>query len=173
MLNKVVFVDRDGVINKKAAEHDYIKNWQEFRFLPDIAKAIKLLNQSGFIVIIVSNQRGIARGIMTENDLKDIHQKMCCKLKRESAIITDIFVCPHNNNECKCRKPQTGLFLQAEIKYPVNKKQSFMVGDSTTDIEAGKNYGIKTIAVGGLGLGADYQCSNLLEAAKYITGVTE
>ena len=76
MLNKVVFVDRDGVINKKAAEHDYIKNWQEFRFLPDVAKAIKLLNQSGFIVIIVSNQRGIARGIMTENDLKDIHQKM-------------------------------------------------------------------------------------------------
>lgn len=116
MLNKVVFVDRDGVINKKAAEHDYIKNWQEFRFLPDVAKAIKLLNQSGFIVIIVSNQRGIARGIMTENDLKDIHQKMCCKLKQESAIITDIFVCPHNNNECKCRKPQTGLFLQAEIK---------------------------------------------------------
>ena len=60
-----------------------------------------------------------------------------------------------------------------EIKYPVNKKQSFMVGDSTTDIEAGKNYGIKTIAVGERGLGADYQCSNLLEAAKYITGVTE
>lgn len=173
MLNKVVFVDRDGVINKKAAEHDYIKNWQEFRFLPDVAKAIKLLNQSGFIVIIVSNQRGIARGIMTEADLQNIHQKMCHELKEKSAIITDIFVCPHNNNECKCRKPQIGLFLQAEIKYPVDKKQSFIVGDSKTDIEAGKDYGVKTVAISEQGLGADYKCSSLLEAVEYITGVTE
>jgi D-glycero-D-manno-heptose 1,7-bisphosphate phosphatase len=169
--DKVVFLDRDGVINKKAPKHDYIKTLQEFEFLPNVDKAIRLLNNHGFIVLIITNQRGIARGLMKEKDLYNIHQEMCAKLREKKAIINDIFVCPHENNECTCRKPNIGLFLQAEAKYLIDKKKTFMVGDSNTDIEAGKRYGVKTIAINKERLDADYRCNTLLEAVNYIIGV--
>ena len=93
-LSKVVFLDRDGVINEKAAPHDYIKNWKEFTFLPETIRAIHLLNNHGFVVVLVTNQRGIARGLMTMDDLNIIHQNMQTELSAHGAHIDRIYVCP-------------------------------------------------------------------------------
>lgn len=168
--DKIIFLDRDGVINKKAPEHDYVKTWNDFKFLPYVDKAINLFNNAGFKVIILTNQRGIARKLMSMSDLNNIHKSMCKKLTHKNAKIDDIFVCPHDDGVCNCRKPQIGLFLKAEKKYQVNKNQSFMIGDSKTDIEAGKSYGVMTIAINKIDLGADYRFDDLYQAAIFITG---
>ncbi len=170
MPDKIIFLDRDGVINKKAPEHDYIKKWEEFKFLPNVDTAIKLFNEAGFKVILITNQRGIARGIMSMDDLHIIHKKMCKELALKKAKIDDIFVCPHDIGQCTCRKPQIGLFLQAEQKYQVDKEKSYMIGDSKTDIKAGKKYGVKTIALNTDSFGADLKFNNLFEAGEFITG---
>ena len=167
-LSKVVFLDRDGVINEKAAPHDYIKNWKEFTFLPETIRAIHLLNNHGFVVVLVTNQRGIARGLMTMDNLNIIHQNMQTELSAQGAHIDRIYVCPHDKGTCHCRKPEIGLFLQAQSEYNIDKNHSYMVGDSVTDIQAGKKFGISTISINGLNYGADYDCSSLMEAAKWI-----
>ena len=167
---KIIFLDRDGVINKKAPEHDYIRTWNDFKFLPHVDKAINIFNNAGYKIIVVTNQRGIARKLMSMSDLNNIHTNMRNELINKNAKIDDIFVCPHDDGECNCRKPQIGLFLQAEKKYQVNKNQSFMIGDSKTDIEAGKSYGIKTVAINKVDLGADYRFDDLYQAAIFITG---
>ena len=168
LADKVVFLDRDGVINVKAKPHDYIKTWQEFKFLPHVAEAIKELNINGYKVVIISNQQGIAKGFMSLVALGNIHANMCSLLKKNGATIDDIFICPHAAGTCECRKPKIGLFLQAEEYYNVNKKQSYMIGDSKSDIEAGKNYGVRTIAINQESFGADFHCGSLREAVKYI-----
>jgi len=96
---KCVFLDRDGAINKKAPEGDYIKNWSEFKFLPGVKEAIKRLNKASFLVIVITNQRGIAKGLMTEEDLKDIHTKIIEELKKSGARIDGIYYCPHDEKD--------------------------------------------------------------------------
>lgn len=138
-------MDRDGVINKQAALHDYIKTWDEFEFLPGVARDIRRLNEAGYLVLIVSNQRGIARGMMTQQRVDEINRRMCAELEKEGAHIDKIYVCPHDYGQCNCRKPGIGLFLQAEQDYPIDKTASWTVGDSDIDVEAGARYGTRTI----------------------------
>lgn len=147
MSDKIAFLDRDGVINEKAPPHDYIKSWAEFRFKPGAIEGIKLLNEAGYKVVIVTNQRGIARGMMAEEMLNEIHQNMIEVLKTHGAVIDAIFYCPHENGTCTCRKPDIGLFLQAEKNFMIDKSRSFIIGDSQSDIEAGKRYGIKSYLI--------------------------
>lgn len=144
MVNKIAFLDRDGVINEKAPEHDYIKSWEDFHFKSGAIEGIRILNENAFKVVIVTNQRGIARGLMTENVLKYIHKRMVEKLQLYHAFVDAIFYCPHENGTCNCRKPAIGMFLEAERKFPIDKEQSFMIGDTISDIEAGNKYGIKS-----------------------------
>ena len=147
-VRRAVFLDRDGVINKKAPEGDYIKNWDEFEFLPGVEKAIRTFNENGFLVIIVSNQRGIARGLMTEEDLKEIHSKMREELAKDGAVIDGIYYCPHDlDDHCGCRKPAPGLLLEAAKEHNVDLSQSWMIGDQESDIEAGRRAGCKTILI--------------------------
>ncbi|KTE93867.1 hypothetical protein AT727_02620 [Desulfitobacterium hafniense] len=169
-MSKTVFLDRDGVINKQAAEHDYIKNWGEFEFLPKVSEAIGILNKAGFQVIIVTNQRGVARGMMTIKDVEETHRIMCAELEAFGAQIDGIYVCPHEKDECTCRKPGIGLFLKAEEDFAIDKSTSWMIGDSNSDIEAGKNYGVKTIYIGKTSINADYTCKNLFDAVLTIGG---
>jgi histidinol-phosphate phosphatase family protein len=168
-LNRAIFFDRDGVINKKAKEHDYIKNWGEFEFLPNVAEIIKKLNKN-FLVIIVSNQRGIGRGLMTVNDLNDIHEKMKEELSKKGAKIDGIYFCPHTDEEnCACRKPMPGMLLRAAKDFNINLSQSYMVGDSSSDVQAGKNAGCKTILIGNSKDAiADYVVLSLSEVVKII-----
>lgn len=168
MKEKTVFLDRDGVINEKAPEGDYIKSWKEFHFLPGAIDAIRLLNDNDWHIIIITNQRGIARNLMTQKNLQAIHSAMEEELCKHGAHIDGIYVCPHEKGTCHCRKPDIGLFLQAEQDFPVDKSKSWMIGDSQSDIEAGRNYGIRTISVVNLNPLADKQFPNLLSAVNFL-----
>lgn len=165
---KTIFLDRDGVINLKALEGEYIKSWKEFHFLRGVIDAIRLLNDNNYRVIIITNQRGIARHLMTMQDLHVIHSSMEEVLQRHGAHIDGIYVCPHEKGTCHCRKPDIGLFLQAEQDFPIDKSKSWMIGDSKSDIEAGRNYGIRTIAVANFILLADKQFPDLLNAVHFL-----
>lgn len=166
---KAIFLDRDGVINKKAKEHDYIKNWEEFEFLPNVAETIRELNKE-FLVVIISNQRGIGRGMMTTKDINDIHIKMKEELLRKGAVIDGIYFCPHaDNDNCSCRKPMPGMLLMAAEELNIDLADSFMIGDSVSDIEAGKKAGCKTILISNSkNMGSDYVISSLSAVIKII-----
>ena len=144
-MNKAVFLDRDGLINRKL-ENDYVKSWDEFQFLPGVIEAIKAINGKGYLVIVVTNQRGIAKGLMAEKDLKEIHRIMLKELKKHGARIDDIFYCPHDiSDNCNCRKPKPGMLIQAQKKWDIDLARSFIVGDSSSDIEAGQWVGCQGI----------------------------
>jgi D-glycero-D-manno-heptose 1,7-bisphosphate phosphatase len=138
-----VFLDRDGVINEKAPEGDYIDSWSRFRFLPNIVDWIRLFNALDYLVIVLTNQRGIARGRMTEMDLTEIHEKMCSVLARQGARIDDIFFCPHEDGTCDCRKPRPGLVHRATQKWDVDLSRSLLIGDSERDMELGRVCGLR------------------------------
>jgi len=147
MANKAVFLDRDGTINRML-ENDYVKTWEEFEFLPGAAEAIRALKAKGYLVIIVTNQRGIGRGVMTKEDLEHIHRRMCEELASAGAYIDDIFYCPHNiEDDCQCRKPRPALLLQAQAKWDIDLGRSILIGDMESDIEAGRAAGCTTIRV--------------------------
>jgi len=167
-MEKVIFLDRDGVINSRAQEHEYITCREQFIVLELVPEAVALLNRNGFKVVVVSNQRGIARGLMTEEDLKIIHRKLDQVLEKKNAHIDYYFHCPHNIGECDCRKPETGLLQKAEKIMDIDKSSSYMIGDSESDILAGRRYGVKTIFIGNGNKEADVCSNTLYDAVKYI-----
>ena len=135
-----VFLDRDGVINRDS--RDYIKNRDEFLFLPGSCDAIALLTRSGCNVIVITNQSAIGRNMTTLDELGRIFEKMVSGVREAGGSIADIFFCPHlPQDRCSCRKPLPGLILQAAQKHGIDLKASCMVGDSARDIECGKRAG--------------------------------
>ena len=144
-MKKAVFLDRDGVINR---DKNFVTSWEEFEFLPGISENIKKLNDADYLVIVVTNQSGIKRGLYSEETLKQIHENMKNALEEKGAFIDDIFYCPHyDGDDCNCRKPKPGMILEAAKKHNIDLNQSWMIGDSKRDIEAGKRTGCKTILV--------------------------
>jgi histidinol-phosphate phosphatase family protein len=143
---QVVFLDRDGVINVN--RDDYVKSWSEFEFLPGAKDAIKMLNETNYWVIIVTNQSPIGRGIFDHNTLEEIHTKMLQELSDAGAHIDAIYYCPHSpDDECGCRKPKPGLLIRAAEELNIDLNNSWLIGDSDGDIEAGKAAGCKTFKV--------------------------
>ncbi len=143
---QVVFLDRDGVINVN--RDDYVKSWSEFEFLPGAKDAIKMLNETNYWVIIVTNQSPIGRGIFDHNTLEEIHNKMLQELSDAGAHIDAIYYCPHSpDDECGCRKPKPGLLIRAAEELNIDLTNSWLIGDSEGDIEAGKAAGCKTFKV--------------------------
>lgn len=137
---RVVFLDRDGVINKDLP--DYIKSWEEFEFLPGSIEAIRLLNSKGFATIIITNQSAINRNMISKQGLEHIHALMKKAIKSGGGEIKDIFFCPHTPEEgCDCRKPEPGLIYQAQKKYQIDLPASIMVGDNAKDIECARRAG--------------------------------
>lgn len=147
MSRSCVFLDRDGVINVKAAPGDYIRNWRQFEFLPNIVDWIQIFNALDYPVIVITNQRGVARGLISPQDLEEIHRNMLRELAMRGARIQDIFCCPHDENACECRKPKPGLILQAQRKWDLNLGGSLLIGDSDSDEELARNCGLKFIRV--------------------------
>jgi len=144
--NKAVFLDRDGVINKKRV--DYVKSVNEFVFLPNVFKAIKTLNDKGFLIIIVTNQSAVNRGIISEKELEMIHNFMLKKFKDSDCNISEVYVCPHRPDEnCECRKPKTALLQKAIKDFQINVSDSWLIGDGITDIQAAKKVGLKSIMI--------------------------
>jgi len=145
-----VFLDRDGTINAKAPEGDYITEPGRLTLLPGAAHAIRRLNDAGALVIVVTNQRGIALGRMTDADLEDVHAQLRSILEEEAGARLDaIFHCPHDAGACLCRKPAPGLIYQARAWRPeIDLARSIIIGDSRTDWAAGQRAGLSTILLG-------------------------
>jgi len=145
-MSKAVFLDRDGVINRKPPEGDYVTRWEDFHVLPGVVEGVALLNRAGFAVIVVTNQRCIAKGLMTMAELENMHRRMTELLAGAGAIIDGTFYCPHEIEPvCECRKPAPGMLLNAARLHRIDLSASWMIGDSDIDIEAGKNAGCKTV----------------------------
>lgn len=148
---KAIFLDRDGTINKYVG---FLTSPQQFELISGVAEAIKKINKSGYLAIVVTNQPVIARGDCTWDELQQIHDKMETELGREGAFLDSIYICPHHKDkgfegecaeykfDCNCRKPKSGLFFQAAEDLNIDLSQSIMVGDSERDVEAGINAGL-------------------------------
>jgi D-glycero-D-manno-heptose 1,7-bisphosphate phosphatase len=143
-----LFLDRDGVINKKL-EQRYVTNFDEFVFVKNSDIAIRKLHKIFKRILIVTNQQGIGKGIMTEDDLNLLHLQMQRKLSVDFDLIDKIYFCPCLEvDNCNCRKPKTGMLENAKLDFPDMKiEDSFLVGDSDSDIIAGKKFGLTTIKV--------------------------
>lgn len=141
--NKAVFLDRDGVINKKRT--DYVKTWKEFEFLDGIAEAIRIFSSNGYKVIVVTNQSAINRKLMTLDGLEQIHQNMIEDLDKHGATVDAIYYCPHTPDErCECRKPGIAMLRRAIQDFHLSPSDCILVGDSESDIQAGKAIGART-----------------------------
>lgn len=147
---RFVFLDRDGVINRKPPEGAYITSWDRWEWLPGAPEAVAALNRAGLTVLLATNQRAIALGLLSEEGLAEIHSRMREHLERCGARLDGIYHCPHDRGQCRCRKPGPGLFERAFRDFPAaNPSNSVMIGDSLSDIEAGRRLGMETIFVEG------------------------
>lgn len=179
---RCVFLDRDGVICKEK-KTPYVRTPDEFIFIPGCAKAINILRKAGFYVIVITNQSGINRGVITKENFKKIQKKMLAGLQKENAAPDAVYVCPHTPDEgCSCRKPEAGNILKAAKKFDIDLSSSYFIGDTFTDMEAGKKAGSKTVLVltgkgekelkkhgkNINGVKPDFIAKNLLDAARKI-----
>lgn len=139
---KIAFLDRDGVINKCAPEHQYITKPEDFIFNPGVFSVLNKLKKDGFEFIVITNQRGISRKLLTEKSLSEIHSFMITALKVQGIEILDIFFCPHAIDSCNCRKPKPGLLKRAINEYKIDIAESIIISDSEDDIEMGKKFGL-------------------------------
>jgi D-glycero-D-manno-heptose 1,7-bisphosphate phosphatase len=137
---KTIFIDRDGVINKEVG---YLHKITDFVFIDGVFEACKHLQSLGYQLIIITNQSGIGRGYYTEDDFQTLTAWMLQEFNNNDITITDVFHCPHAPDEgCNCRKPQAGMFEQAQQRYDVDVSHSWMIGDKEDDIRAANNFGI-------------------------------
>lgn len=150
---KVVFLDRDGVINSYPGDFGYVKSWDEFHFLPQIKPALKKLNGYGYKIFVLSNQAGVSKGIYSQDDLDLITENMLKELNASGIDIAGVYYCTHlPEDNCSCRKPKTGLVEKAIEKLQkegikIEKSNSYFIGDAIRDVETGKTWGLKTILV--------------------------
>lgn len=145
----IVFLDRDGVVNRRAADGGYITKWAEFEFLPGVIEALGELCRRGAVPIIVTNQRGIARGLMSGAAVADIHHRMTQVLAKNGVKLGGVYVCPHEAGTCDCRKPDVGLFRDAQRDRPsISFAEADLVGDSLVDLRAGQRLQMRVWLVG-------------------------
>jgi D-glycero-D-manno-heptose 1,7-bisphosphate phosphatase len=185
MHNRAVFLDRDGTINK---EVHHLSHVDQFRLLPNTGEAIRWMNAAGFKVVIITNQSVIARGIISEEALVEVHEVMIEKLLAQGARVDAVYYCPHHPTagdgplviSCNCRKPQPGMLLQAAAELNIALEHSFMVGDAVSDLASGHAAGCRTALVRtghgakaekqliGHSIQPDFVAPDLLEAARWI-----
>ena len=150
-MEKVIFIDRDGVINKDPGgwtKYNYVTKWDEFFFIPASIEALKRLKGAGYKVFLVSNQGGISKGYFTQEDLDKLNKRMLKEIEDAGGKIDEVYYCPHHDKDnCECRKPKVGLIEQAARKMHIDFKSTFIIGDSIRDVKAGKRMGMKTILV--------------------------
>lgn len=169
-LKKAVFLDRDGVINEVLTERvKFVNKPQDLYFLPGVPEAIKKLNAHFDCIFVVTNQGGVGLGYMKEKQLMKIHDYMIAELKKKGAIVDEAVYCPHKPKAgCACRKPNSKLIEDLAKKYDVDLSKSYMVGDTDTDIIAGKKAGTKGVFLGGSDPLADAIYPDLISAADWI-----
>jgi len=153
-----LFLDRDGVINEKL-ENDYVKNWEEFKFKEGALQAIAGIGKIFDRVIVVTNQRGVGLGLMTEKGLNEIHDRMHSEVISAHGRIDKIYYCTAVDNCAECRKPNIGMGLRAKKDFPeIEFSKSVMIGDSISDIKFGNNLGMKTVFIGDISEHEEVDC---------------
>jgi D-glycero-D-manno-heptose 1,7-bisphosphate phosphatase len=171
---RTAFLDRDGTINASPPEGQYVTSPGEVRLLPGAGEAIRILNEYPARVVVVTNQRGIALGKMTESDLAAVNEHLKAELARFSARLDGVIHCPHQVGECDCRKPATGMFERAAREIDgVAIEAGAMVGDSAIDIEAGRRLQLTTVRIGAPNEEdppADHSAPDLLAAVRWLCG---
>ena len=176
---KVVFLDRDGVINKYPGDRRYVNNWREFEFIPGSIEGIRMLNEKEFKVFVVSNQAGVAKKLYSQKDLDKINKKMLGRLKKKRVNLAGIYYCTHHpEDNCDCRKPKVGLLNKAISDLGVKPQMTFFIGDSFLDMKTACAFGAKPILVlsgrekisnrSNWEFEPDYIFDNLLLAAYYL-----
>ena len=141
-----IFLDRDGVINHNRS--DYIKSWDEYVFLPGVFAPLKLLAQSRYSIVVISNQSPIGRGLVQQDVIEDINARMKAAIEDQGGRVDAIYYCPHApEDECDCRKPKPGMFLQAAQELDIDLASSYFIGDAVSDVEAAFNAGCKPVFV--------------------------
>jgi D,D-heptose 1,7-bisphosphate phosphatase len=187
--NIAVFLDRDGTINEEVG---YLDSLDKFKIIPCAYEAIRLINESGMKVVVISNQAGVARGLFTEDFVKITHEHLLATLRQKKAHIDNFYYCPHHPTEgiepyrqnCNCRKPAPGMLLRAAQDLNIDLTRSYLVGDRFNDMEAGKKIGVRGVLVKtGFGQGLlqddgpdvatpenkpDFIAADILEAVKWI-----
>lgn len=173
-----ILLDRDGVIIRKAPEGEYIANWHDVEFLPGALDAIQLLHRSGYKLIIVTNQRGVATGKIDIKRMHEIHTNIEAAAVRNGGLISAVYYCPHDySDRCDCRKPKPGMLLRAAVDHELALSKCWMIGDRPADVAAGKSAGCKTAfistagqIVSSEGLDSDVTGDSLAFVAKRIIG---
>jgi D-glycero-D-manno-heptose 1,7-bisphosphate phosphatase len=189
MIQRAVFIDRDGTISEEVG---YINHPSRFHLFPYSAAAIKLLNENGWLAIVVTNQAGVARGYFSEDMIQAVHASMTKELESSGAKLDAVYYCSHHPSvgeppyrfDCDCRKPKPGLIARAGTDFDIDLENSWMVGDRFSDIELARNAGVKSMFVmSGYGRGEwehqrqswneqpDQVAENLLEAVRLIVSV--
>ena len=178
---KVIFLDRDGVINKYPGDKKYVTGPKAFRLLKRALLGIKLLHRSGYRICVVSNQAGVGKGLYAKKTLNDMTRTMTDAVKKSGGKITRVLYCTHlPDAHCSCRKPGVGMLRRAAKGVKIDFEDSYFIGDSMIDVKTGKNFGLKTILVFSGREKAknasrwesqpDFVAKDLLEAAKNIVG---
>lgn len=185
---RVIFLDRDGVINRYPGDRDYVKSWQEFRFLPDVFPALRLLKDAEFLLFIISNQAGVGKGIFSQEALTNITKNMEEELVKNGIRLSGVYYCTHRSEDnCNCRKPKLGMLEKAIKECGLSKRDldlnhSFFIGDTLIDVQTGKNFGVKTVLVFSgrerpdsrkdWSVFPDFTADNLKEAAELIVNIS-
>jgi D-glycero-D-manno-heptose 1,7-bisphosphate phosphatase len=178
-MKKAVFIDRDGTIN---VDVKYMSRVKDLKYYPGVLEGIKLISRANYLIVIITNQSGIARGLFTENKLNQIHQHITADIVNAGGKIDGIYFCPHHPDEgCRCRKPETLMFERAIKDLGIDICKSYMVGDRMLDIEAGFKMGCRTVLVPEKGHENDvaleqansvvkpnFKTDNFLKAAEWI-----
>ncbi len=145
---KYIFLDRDGTLNVRPPKAEYIRNPKDFVWLPGAKEAVKKLKDAGYFIIMISNQAGIARGVMTEQDFWDVQEKMQSDLKEIGAQVDAVYFCPHGwDSPCECRKPKPGMLYQAQRDYSIDLTKCILIGDDERDIQTAHNADMEGILV--------------------------
>lgn len=180
MLRRAVFLDRDGTLN---VEVNYLHRVADLALIPGAAQAIQLLNEAAYLAIVVTNQAGIARGYFDEQAVRVLHEHLTSELASAGARVDGLYLCPHHpdfTGPCACRKPQPGMLRQAAVEHSIDLNQSWLIGDTLSDIAAGHAVGCRTVLVrtgygaqaeGQLGMNAvqpEVVVDDVLNAVRYI-----
>lgn len=143
------FIDRDGVINRKPAEGSYVTHPDELEIMPGAPEAISVLSKAGVRTVVVTNQQGVGKGLMTMEALHEVHRVILGAIGEAGGHIDQLLVCPHLEGTCECRKPRTGLFVEARRRDPgISFHESVVIGDSASDMEAASRIGAQSLLVG-------------------------
>ncbi|HEY9164843.1 MAG TPA: HAD family hydrolase [Candidatus Kryptonia bacterium] len=180
-MTRAIFIDRDGTIN---VDKDYLSDPDQLQFIDGSPEAISLANRLGLKVVVISNQAGVARGILTTTQVENVNARLVSKLAEKGAVVDAIYYCPHHPDfgekiKCDCRKPDTGMLMRAKREFDIDLSGSFVVGDKWSDVKCGLNAGAMTsLVLTGYGqedygrciadgIRIDYLAKNLLDTLEH------